>query len=155
MDRFVSSYRNRVDAKGRVSIPAPFRAILARSGFEDVYLYPALGQACLDGGGQSLIEEIYRLIDALPAYSDERDQLSVALLGDCVALRIDGDGRILLPQQLIDHAALEGEAVIVGVGHKFQMWAPGRFDAHLAEARQKARELKKLLGRPAGEGERA
>ncbi|MGE0846975.1 MAG: division/cell wall cluster transcriptional repressor MraZ [Flavobacteriaceae bacterium] len=144
----MSSFTNRIDGKGRLSVPAPFRAILARAGYEELYVYPALDQPCLDCGGQSLIEEIYRLVDALPAYSDERDQLSLTLFGDCVALKIDGDGRILLPPALIAHAGLADEVAVVGTGHKFQMWAPATLQAHLAEARNKARELKKLLGSP-------
>ncbi|MEO1198950.1 MAG: division/cell wall cluster transcriptional repressor MraZ [Pseudomonadota bacterium] len=146
MDRFVSSFRNRIDSKGRVSVPAPFRAILARDGTEGVYVYPALGVEALDGGGNRLMDEINRLLDALPPYSEERDQLSTALLGDCEQLKLDGEGRIVLSDTLKAHAGIGGDLVFVGVGHKFQIWEPERFAAHQAEARDKARELRRLLG---------
>ena len=58
MNRFVSNFTNRLDAKGRVSIPAPFRAVLARDGFEGLYVHPALDAPALDAGGNSLLNEI-------------------------------------------------------------------------------------------------
>ncbi len=83
MDRFVSTFINKVDAKGRVSVPAPFRTILERDGYAGgIYCYPSLDAPALDAGGKSLAENIDRLLDGLPDYSDERDELSVALYGD-------------------------------------------------------------------------
>src|SRR2546430_11747397 len=81
MDRFVSNYTLRLDAKGRVSIPAPFRAVLARDGFEGLYCYPTLDRPALDAGGNALLNEIETLIARFPPYSEEREQLSGALYG--------------------------------------------------------------------------
>ena len=58
MDLFVSNYTLRLDAKGRVSIPAPYRAVLARDGFEGLYCYPTLDGPALDAGGNALLKEI-------------------------------------------------------------------------------------------------
>src|ERR1700755_1550194 len=79
MDRFVSHYTLRLDAKGRVSIPAPFRAVLARDGFEGLYCYPTLDRPALDAGGNALLAEIDDLISSFSPYSTERDQFSQAL----------------------------------------------------------------------------
>src|SRR5512141_679719 len=62
MDRFVSHYTLRLDAKGRVSIPASFRAVLARDGFDGLYCYPTLDRPALDAGGNALLSEIEQLI---------------------------------------------------------------------------------------------
>src|SRR5438128_9060189 len=78
MDRFVSNYTLRLDAKGRVSIPAPFRAVLARDGFEGIYCYPALGRPALDAGGHALMAEIDTLIAGFAPYSEQREQLAAA-----------------------------------------------------------------------------
>jgi MraZ protein len=83
----------------------------------------------------------------LPDYSDERDELSVALYGDVQVIAIDGDGRIVLPQSLRGHAGLQSEVTFVGLGDKFQMWAPERFDERRRVAREKVQEHRKLLGR--------
>src|SRR5437868_2868967 len=79
MDRFVSNFTNRLDAKGRVSIPAPFRSVLARDGFDGLYCYPTLDRPALDAGGNALLAEIEPLIGRFPPYSDEREDFSAAL----------------------------------------------------------------------------
>jgi MraZ protein len=146
MDRFVSSFTNRLDAKGRVSIPAPYRAVLARDGFEGLYVHPSLEAQALDAGGNGLLSEIDALISALPPFSDERDHFSTALYGISEVLKIDPEGRVMLTETLKVHAGIGDAVTLVGLGHKFQIWEPERFRVHLDEARKKVRELKKELG---------
>lgn len=151
MNRFVSTFTNKVDAKGRVSIPAAFRSVLERDGYAGgIYCYPSLDAPALDAGGERLAKKIDGLLSGLPDYSDERDELSVALYGDVQVLSIDGDGRIVLPQQLREHAGIEGEVTFVGLGEKFQMWAPERFNERRIKAREKVRDHKVLLGAGSG-----
>ena len=146
MDRFVANFTLRLDAKGRVSIPATYRAVLARDGFEGLYCYPALDQPAVDAGGNALMAEIETLIASFSPYSDERDTLSLALYGTSETLKIDGEGRVILPDSLRSHAGITAEVSFVGMGHKFQIWEPGRFRAQLAEATGTVRALKKQLG---------
>src|SRR5207253_4635175 len=98
MDRFVSHYTLRLDTKGRVSIPAAFRAVLARDGFEGLYCYPTLGRQALDAGGNALLAEIEALIGRFPPYSEEREEFAVALYGTSEVLKIDGEGRVMLTE---------------------------------------------------------
>ena len=100
MNRFVSNYTLRLDAKGRVSIPASFRAVLARDGFEGLYCYPALDQPALDAGGNALLAEIETLIDSFPPYSDERERFSATLYSTSEILKMDGEGRVMLSEPL-------------------------------------------------------
>jgi MraZ protein len=146
MDRFVSNYTLRLDAKGRVSIPAPFRAALTRDGFEGLYCYPTLDQPALDAGGNALLAEIEELITSFPAYSDQRDEFSLALYGTSETLKVDGEGRVILLDALKGHAGITDTVSFVGLGHKFQIWEPGRFRAQLAEATGKVRAMKRQLG---------
>jgi MraZ protein len=153
MDRFVSHYTLRLDAKGRVSIPAPFRAVMARDGFEGLYCYPTLDRPALDAGGNALLSEIDALITRFPPYSEEREQFSAALYGTSEVLKVDGEGRVMLTEPLKSHAGITDEAAFAGLGHKFQIWEPKRFRAELAEATEKVRAHKKQLGsRRAAEG---
>lgn len=146
MDHFVSTYTNRIDAKGRVSVPAQFRNILARDGFEGVFCYPSLDTQALDAGGNHLIETINELLGGLEPYSDERDHLSTALFGVSEILKLDAEGRIVITERLKIHSAIADTATFVGLGDKFQIWEPERFEAQLAAGRDRLRELKKLLG---------
>jgi MraZ protein len=146
MDLFVSNYTLRLDAKGRVSIPAPYRAVLARDGFEGLYCYPTFDRPALDAGGNALLREINSLIGRLPPYSDEREDFSAALYGTSETLKVDGEGRVILSDALKRHAGIAEGVAFVGLGHKFQIWEPARFRAQLAEATEKVRALKKQLG---------
>lgn len=146
MGRFVSTYRNKIDAKGRVSVPAAFRASLARDGFEGVFCYPSLDTKAIDAGGQPLVDKISGLLDGLDPYSDERDYLSTALFGLSEVVKLDQDGRIILSEAMRAHAGIQGQVVFVGLGDKFQMWETSRFEAHLTVAREKVREHRQLLG---------
>jgi MraZ protein len=142
VDRFLSHFTHRFDAKGRVSIPAPFRQVLARDGFEGVYVYPSLDQPALDCGGLKLLAEIDALLATMPPWSPARDAFATALLGTSEILRMDAEGRVSLDERLKATLGLDEEAVFVGQGHKFQIWAPARFHAHLDEARLRVRRLR-------------
>jgi MraZ protein len=146
MDRFVSSHTLRLDAKGRVSIPASFRSVLARDGFDGLYCYPALDQPAVDAGGNALLAEIEAMIAGFPPYSDERDALTLSLYGTSETVKIDGEGRVILSDALKNHAGITKAIAFVGLGHKFQIWEPGRFRAQLAEATGTVRAVKKQLG---------
>src|SRR6202162_6164787 len=116
MYRFVSHYTLRVDAKGRVSIPAPFRAVLARDGFEGLYCYRTLDRPALDAGGNALLAGIEALIGLCPPYSEEREQFSAALYGTSEVLKIDGEGRVILTDALKSHAGIADAVAFVGLG---------------------------------------
>src|SRR5437868_3823701 len=96
MDRFVSNYTLRLDAKGRVSIPAPYRAVLARDGFDGLYCYPTLDRPAIDAGGNALLGEIETLIARYTPYSDEREAFTLSLYGRSEIIKIDGEGRAIL-----------------------------------------------------------
>jgi MraZ protein len=151
-NRFVSTFTMRLDAKGRISIPASFRAVLARDGYEGLYCHPALDRPALDAGGNALLSEIETLIDRYPPYSEEREQFAAALYGRSETLRPDSEGRIILSENLKTHARISDAASFVGLGHNFQVWEPERLKSHLAEANEKIRALKKSLG-SSGAGE--
>lgn len=154
MDRFVSTFTNKIDVKGRVSVPASFRAILGRDGYAGgIYCYPSLDAPALDAGGERLAKKIDGLLADLPDYSDERDELSVALYGDVQILALDGDGRIVIPEALRAHAGLDGAVTFVGLGDKFQMWAPDKFDERRRRARDKVQDHRRLFAGRQGRGE--
>lgn len=151
MEEFVSSFTNKIDAKGRVSVPAPFRAVLARENSDEIFCHPALEGGTLDAGGPRLVKHIRGLLEELSPYSDEKDQLATALFGESEYLKIDNDGRIVLPERLRLVAGLSNAVTFVGLGDKFQMWEPARFEEARMAARSKVRDLRALLGQAKGD----
>jgi len=154
MNRFVGNHTMRLDAKGRASIPAPFRSVLARDGFDGLYCYPTLDREAIDAGGNALLAEIEKLIEQFPPYAEEREELTVALYGTSETLKIDGEGRVVLTEGLKAHAGIAEAVVFVGLGQKFQLWEPERFRAHLAKATATVRALTKQIGSKRAEGAR-
>ena len=142
MDRFVANFTLRLDSKGRVSIPGSFRSVLARDGVEGLYCYPALDRPAIDAGGQALMVEIEALIGRYAPFSDQRERFALALYGTSETLKIDNEGRVVLSETLKRHAGITEVVAFVGLGHKFQIWEPGRFQSELAVAAQRVRELK-------------
>ena len=148
MDGFVATYSNRLDAKGRVSVPAPFRAVLARDGRDSLYCYPALDQPAIDGGGARLQQAIAERLAVFETFSEDHESLSTAFYGESRMLKIDPDGRVILPDEFRAYAAISELAVFVGQGFKFQIWQPGRFAARQRAARAHLRSVTRGLGHP-------
>src|SRR5260370_34414255 len=137
MDWFVCHYTVGLDAKGRVSIPASFRAVLARDGFEGLCCYRTLDRPALDAGGNALLADIEALIALFPPYSEEREQFSAALYGTSEVLKLDREGRVILTEAMKSHAGIVDAVTFAGLGHKVHIWEPERFRHELAEATAK------------------
>jgi MraZ protein len=90
--------------------------------------------------------EIEALIGRYAPFSDQREQLALALYGTSETLKIDGEGRVVLSENLKRHAGITESVAFVGLGNKFQIWEPGHFESELAEATRKVRALKGELG---------
>ncbi|MDB9926353.1 division/cell wall cluster transcriptional repressor MraZ [Hyphomicrobiales bacterium] len=146
MKIFMSSAINKIDSKGRISIPAPFRSALEFQGYPGVYLFPSFTSKAVDGGGQDLIDQISLSVEKMQLFAEETDALSTALFADTYSLSYDQDGRISLPEILIEHANLSEKVIFVGQGRKFQMWNPDDFNEFKREAKIKALENRNLIG---------
>lgn len=147
MDGFVATFVNRLDQKGRVSVPAPFRAVLAREGQDGLYCYPALDRPAIDAGGAKLQTAIAARLEPFETFSDDYETLSTAFYGESRILKIDPDGRVILPEEFRAYAGVADTAVFVGQGFKFQIWAPERFAERQREARAHLRSVTRGLGK--------
>jgi MraZ protein len=145
MDSFVSTFTNRLDAKGRVSIPASYRSVLGVDGFDGLYCCPTLDHMAVDAGGNALREHIRRKLAGFEPMSEDHDMLSTTLIGESEVLKIDQDGRVMLTDTLKEHAGIADRVTFVGQDYKFQIWEPERFLAFREEAKIRSRELWKQL----------
>ncbi len=136
MALFLSTHQNKIDKKGRVSVPASFRAQLSEESFQGLVLFRSNVHSCLEGFSFSYMQEIGSRLDDFDLFSAEQDDLATSIFGTAVQLSMDGDGRIILPQDLIDFASLDEKAAFVGMGAKFQIWNPANFEQRRDVARQ-------------------
>jgi MraZ protein len=146
MDGFVATFSNRLDGKGRVSVPAPFRAVLAREGQDGLYCYPALDRPAIDGGGAKLQQAIADRLSVFETFSEDHESLATAFYGESRVLKIDPDGRVVLPDEFRAYAGIADVAVFVGQGFKFQIWEPDRFAERQRETRSHLRSVTRGLG---------
>jgi MraZ protein len=141
MQRFLGRHAKRIDSKGRVSIPAPFRAILVADAFEGLFCVRSLFHPAVDAGGKALIDAIDTAIGGYDAFSPDHLDLATTLLGAGDTLTIDGEGRIVVPDWIRETTGIGDEIVFVGIGTRFQIWAPDVFTRREAEARGRALQL--------------
>jgi len=139
MKLFVSTFTNKLDQKGRVSVPASFRAALSEQSFVGVVLYPSFTAPAIEGCGVDFLEKLAASAEShFDLFSPEQDDLQTLIFSSSHQLAWDGEGRIVLPQELRDHANITQQVAFVGKGRTFQLWEPGAFQQHQAEARARA-----------------
>lgn len=148
---FLSTYTNKVDKKGRVSVPAPFRATVSSQDFNGIIAFPSLKHATIEGAGMDYISRLTQLIDDLPPFSDAADAFS-SILASCHQLAFDPEGRIMLPDELIAVAGISEQVCFVGRGQTFQIWEPAAWKIAEAEARSLARSQRDRLHWPSSTG---
>jgi len=146
MDEFVSTYTNKIDAKGRVSIPAQFRAVLAVDGFDGIYCCPTLDRQAVDVGGNRFRETIRASLANFEPFSEDHEFLSTTLIGESEILKVDSEGRVVLTDTIRGHAGLGDRVTFVGQGYKFQLWEPERFVQYREEAKNRLRHLRRDIG---------
>lgn len=140
MALFLSTHINKVDKKGRVSVPAQFRAELAAEQFQGVVLFRSHAHPALEGFAWSYMQEISRRLENFDLFSAEQDDLATTVFGESVQLSFDGDGRIVLPVDLMEFSGIVERAAFVGLGNKFQIWDADLLAKRREEARRNVRD---------------
>lgn len=137
---FVGTHDNKVDRKGRVSVPAKFRDAVAGQSFHGVVVYRHYELPALEGCGMDQMEAYVEQMDAFDLFSNEHEDLTTILFAESEQLSFDGEGRIMLPQHFLEYAGIGERAVFAGKGKRFQIWEPETYAAEREKARQRARE---------------
>ncbi|MBU6338620.1 MAG: cell division/cell wall cluster transcriptional repressor MraZ [Rickettsiales bacterium] len=145
MALFLSTFTNKIDSKGRVSVPAQFRASLVNNDFSGVIVYESFINDCIEGCDIERIKLLSESIDKLDPFSEERDSFATAILGGSMQLSLDSDGRVILPENLLKKAKLKDKAVFVGKGPTFEIWQPEKFEIYVSKAKENAKAQRSLL----------
>jgi MraZ protein len=135
---FLSTYENRLDKKGRVSVPASFRSYLSNLGYNGVICYPSFNNQSIEAWSQDRIEKISNAIDSLNPFEEKRDFFATSILSESINLQFDSEGRISLTSKLLKHAKIKSSMIFVGQGKTFQIWEPTIFEKFKVNARKKA-----------------
>ena len=135
---FLSTYENKLDKKGRVSVPASFRSYLSNLGYNGVVCYPSFNNQSIEAWPQERIEKISNTIDALNPFEEKKDYFATSILSESIDLQFDSEGRISLTPKLLKHAKIKNSMLFVGQCKTFQIWEPTIFEKFRANARKKS-----------------
>lgn len=147
MALFTSTFVNKVDKKGRISVPASFRMALANQSFAGVVVFPSFVHQAIEGAGYELLERLAQSVEQFDPFTDEHDAFSTTIFGDSHQLSFDSEGRILLPEPLLAHANITATAAFLGRGGTFQIWEPEALKVYKADAIERARADRTALRR--------
>ena len=135
---FLSTYENKLDKKGRVSVPSSFRSYLSNLGYNGIICYPSFNHQSIEAWPQERIEKISSAIDSLNPFEEKRDFFTTSILSESINLQFDSEGRISLTTKLLKHAKIKNSMVFVGQGKTFQIWEPSTFEKFKINARKKS-----------------
>ena len=135
---FLSTYQNKLDKKGRVSVPASFRSYLTNLGYNGVICYPSFNNNCIEAWPQDRIEKISNAIDSLNPFEEKKDYFATSILSESINLQFDSEGRILITNKLLKHAKIKNSILFVGQGKTFQIWEPNNYEKFKVTAKRKS-----------------
>jgi MraZ protein len=129
---FISTMAGTLDSKGRVCIPAAYRQILTAQDTGGVYLCSSFSAAAIDGFGAEVLERFNAQLKAQdPFFSPDSNAKANVVMSETYLLPFDENGRVRLLDKMIDHAGLTDRVVFVGMGTKFRIWEPARYEEAL------------------------
>ena len=135
---FLSSFENKIDKKGRVSVPATFRSYLNTLGYNGFISYPSFNHSALEACSQDRIEKLSSTIDSLNPFEEKRDYFATSVLSESENHQFDTEGRVSISEKLLNHAKIKNNVLFVGLGKTFQIWEPKIFEKFKSFARKKA-----------------
>ena len=134
MSDFIGRYLNKVDKKGRVSVPASWRSSLISKEFSGIIAQSSLSEKSIDAYPHEYLELLQNKLDSNDPLLEENEYESTVLFGGSV-LSFDSEGRVILSSSLRADSYIEAEALFVGMGRRFRIWSPKIFDEYLGRAK--------------------
>jgi MraZ protein len=147
MELFVSTFVNKIDKKGRVSLPSLFRNALPKNYKNEIILLKSLKNKGIEGLSVIRVKEIASRINNLDFFSDEHDDFTTSIFSEMIPTNLDSEGRFLLPEQLKIFADIKNEVTFIGQGHFFQIVNPDTALNLQNKSRARLNLNKKTLGK--------
>lgn len=139
MTLFAGTYENKVDKKGRVSLPATFRAQLPEGDGRLVYVYRSPNLPALEACDAGFMERLAESLEQFDMFSDAEAEMGAVIMADARPLSLDGEGRIMIPPEYMEFANISDRVAFAGYGRRFHLWEPARLLAHTEESRTRVK----------------
>lgn len=150
MELFVSTFVNKIDKKGRVSLPSIFRNALPEGYKNEIILLKSLKNRTIEGLSVLRVKEIAQRINNLDFYSDEHEDFTTSIFSEMIPTNVDKEGRFLIPEKLKIFADLKNEVTFIGQGYFFQIVDPTMALELQSKSRDRINSNKKTLGKILG-----
>ena len=124
MELFVSTFVNKIDKKGRVSLPSIFRSALPNDHKNEIILLKSLRNQAIEGLSVIRVKEIASRINNLDFFSEEHEDFATSIFSEMLPTNLDKEGRFLIPEKLKDFANIKNEVTFIGQGYFFQIVNP-------------------------------
>ncbi len=135
MTEFVGKFLNKIDKKGRVSVPALWRPKLLGAEFSGIVAQLTNGYSSVDGYSKKYLERYQDWLDKQDPLLEGNEYEATLIFGSSM-LPFDKEGRVLLPDLLRKKAQLDNDALFVGMGRRFRIWEPSSFEKYENKARE-------------------
>jgi MraZ protein len=145
MTQFVGTHFGKLDRKGRISVPAPFRAELEAAATSHLVFRISHQHPCIEARSRAVFQHMLDSILALEHFSEDREILEAGLIADSSMLRIDGEGRLVLPEGMVEETRLTENVAFLGKGDRFEIWDAEAAKKHVADAKARVREKRLTL----------
>ena len=145
MSQFLGTHLNRLDSKGRVSVPAQFRTVLRAAEDPSIVLRPSHRHPCIEGWPAAIFAELEAPLETLDLFSESHDDMQATLYSDAYPVEPDKEGRIVVPDHLKQHAGLTDAVAFMGAGRIFMIWEPDAGARYKTEARARTDALRMTL----------
>ena len=146
MDLIVSQFVNKIDKKGRVSLPSLFRNVLPKNNKNEIILFKSLKFKSIEGCSSERINKIANKIDELDIFSDDQDDFATSIFSEIMPTNLDKEGRFLIPENLKSYSNISSEVTFIGQGHYFQIWEPRAAIKRQKNSRERLVRKKRTLG---------
>ncbi len=145
MALFLSTFENKVDTNGRVSVPSSFRNALKDESFQGVVLYKSFTSNCIEGCSISRMNQLSDAVDNMDVFSEKNEDITTLLFASAKELSFDSAGRIIIPSDMLKEVGISDTALFVGRGKTFQIWNKTNFENIQKEAVEKAKKSRPSL----------
>jgi MraZ protein len=131
---FLYTHTNRIDGKGRVSFPAPFRTAVDARNSKGLVIFKSLADPAIEGMTVERLHQMASALESFQPFAPERAYFETAIFGAAQALVYDGEGRCSLPKSLLEQVGITTEVAFLGRGATFQIWEPQALNRRAAES---------------------